>query len=375
VKTGPVRRMLAAPRARGLALTISALVVLSAFCRQLGTSTQAAWQSVLEPGPASTDQAAAAICGSVALALALWLLCAVLLSLLAALGSRSSGLGGVLTNGACLLAPRMLRNAVAALLGVAIVATPAVADASGPATNGGATVTGQVSEQLARRSKSVSDPELSPAWVPTTTASTPAPTASPATATISPSHPSTSPAAARPFPATTSARATTAPDRATSDTRAPFSPAGSPTAAERAPAARSSGPFESRKQPPAPMTTAPLRPYVDPDDEIVVRRGDTLWSLAERHLGPGATDGEIAVEWPHWFRANRAVIGHDPDHLLPGERLRPPQPDHHRQYRGHEQQRHERPDRRHQEHEAPARSNAQQRSLRSDAPAHTRGVR
>jgi resuscitation-promoting factor RpfA len=69
------------------------------------------------------------------------------------------------------------------------------------------------------------------------------------------------------------------------------------------------------------------RARVDPDDEIVVRRGDTLWSLAERHLGPGATDGEIALEWPHWFTANRAVIGSDPDHLVPGERLRPPEMD------------------------------------------------
>jgi nucleoid-associated protein YgaU len=63
-------------------------------------------------------------------------------------------------------------------------------------------------------------------------------------------------------------------------------------------------------------------------DEFVVRRGDTLWDITARHLGPSATDGEIAAEWPHWFTANRAVIGNDPDRLRPGERLRPPDAHH-----------------------------------------------
>ena len=76
----------------------------------------------------------------------------------------------------------------------------------------------------------------------------------------------------------------------------------------------------------APGPGAARRTRVDQDGEIVVRRGDTLWSLAERHLGPGVTDGEIVAEWPRWFAANRAVIGSDPDLLLPGERLRPPEP-------------------------------------------------
>ena len=61
-----------------------------------------------------------------------------------------------------------------------------------------------------------------------------------------------------------------------------------------------------------------------PDDEVVVRRGDTLWHLAARSLGPGAATAEIAAEWPRWWRANRDVIGADPDLLLPGTRLRAP---------------------------------------------------
>lgn len=54
---------------------------------------------------------------------------------------------------------------------------------------------------------------------------------------------------------------------------------------------------------------------------VVVRRGDTLWSIAARHLGPGATDAEIAEQWPRWWQANRGRIGDDPDLLLPGQVL------------------------------------------------------
>jgi nucleoid-associated protein YgaU len=56
----------------------------------------------------------------------------------------------------------------------------------------------------------------------------------------------------------------------------------------------------------------------------VVRRGDTLWALAARALPAGATDAQIAAEWPRWYAANRAVVGSDPDHLEPGMRLVPP---------------------------------------------------
>ena len=59
-------------------------------------------------------------------------------------------------------------------------------------------------------------------------------------------------------------------------------------------------------------------------DEVVVRRGDTLWDIAARHLGPHASAAEVAGEWPRWHAANATVIGPDPDLLLPGQRLLPP---------------------------------------------------
>ena len=58
--------------------------------------------------------------------------------------------------------------------------------------------------------------------------------------------------------------------------------------------------------------------------QVVVHRGDSLWTIARRHLGPGATDTEVAAAWPHWYAANRDRIGPDPDLLRPGQVLRAP---------------------------------------------------
>ena len=62
----------------------------------------------------------------------------------------------------------------------------------------------------------------------------------------------------------------------------------------------------------------------DAGGHVVVRRGDTLWDIAARHLGPGATTAGIAHEWPRWHAANRELIGPDPDRIQPGQRLVPP---------------------------------------------------
>ncbi len=56
----------------------------------------------------------------------------------------------------------------------------------------------------------------------------------------------------------------------------------------------------------------------------VVVRGESLWSIAAAALGPDATAGEVAAEWPRWWQANLEVVGHDPDQLLPGQHLRRP---------------------------------------------------
>ncbi|OAE02343.1 hypothetical protein A6A22_13620 [Arthrobacter sp. OY3WO11] len=61
------------------------------------------------------------------------------------------------------------------------------------------------------------------------------------------------------------------------------------------------------------------------DEGVTVQAGNTLWDIAARHLGPGVSDLDIALQWPRWYEANRGVIGQNPDVLLPGQILQPPQ--------------------------------------------------
>ena len=57
---------------------------------------------------------------------------------------------------------------------------------------------------------------------------------------------------------------------------------------------------------------------------VTVLAGDTLWDIVATHLGPGASDVDIAIEWPRWYTANRGQIGGNPDVLLPGQILQAP---------------------------------------------------
>jgi hypothetical protein len=75
---------------------------------------------------------------------------------------------------------------------------------------------------------------------------------------------------------------------------------------------------------PARLATPEPAPAM-PQSEVVVAPGDSLWSIAARALGPDADPAQIAASWPRWFAANRAVIGSDPDHIIAGQHLQPPQ--------------------------------------------------
>jgi nucleoid-associated protein YgaU len=58
--------------------------------------------------------------------------------------------------------------------------------------------------------------------------------------------------------------------------------------------------------------------------DYVVRPGDTLWDIAARHLGPNASNADIARAWPRWYAANRVSIGANPQLIHPGLVLQPP---------------------------------------------------
>jgi nucleoid-associated protein YgaU len=76
---------------------------------------------------------------------------------------------------------------------------------------------------------------------------------------------------------------------------------------------------------------APDWPAVSPAEGThVVVRGECLWHIASDRLlaqhGRTPTDGEVAAATQAWWRANADVIGPDPDRLLPGQVLSPPDP-------------------------------------------------
>ena len=76
---------------------------------------------------------------------------------------------------------------------------------------------------------------------------------------------------------------------------------------------------------PAPAETVPA----SVDDRYVVQRGDSLWRIAARRLGTAdaaPTSGAVAAYWPCIYRANRQLIGADPNLILPGQRLVIPEP-------------------------------------------------
>lgn len=70
---------------------------------------------------------------------------------------------------------------------------------------------------------------------------------------------------------------------------------------------------------PAPSSAVGAPP--DATATHVVVPGDSLWSIAEARLGAGAADADVAAQWPRWYAANAAVIGPDPDLVLPGQEL------------------------------------------------------
>ena len=55
-----------------------------------------------------------------------------------------------------------------------------------------------------------------------------------------------------------------------------------------------------------------------------VRPGDSLWAIAEERLGRQAAVADIADYWHRIYARNAAVIGPDPDLILPGQLLELP---------------------------------------------------
>jgi hypothetical protein len=77
------------------------------------------------------------------------------------------------------------------------------------------------------------------------------------------------------------------------------------------------------RQPTAPPTRLVARA---PTRSVEVRHGDSLWSIAERALDPGAPDAAVDAAWRAVAAANARVVD-DPDLIFPGTELAlPPLP-------------------------------------------------
>jgi resuscitation-promoting factor RpfA len=77
---------------------------------------------------------------------------------------------------------------------------------------------------------------------------------------------------------------------------------------------------------PAAPATGPAHEQRAPEraEQVVVERGDSLWTIAAEHLTTPHTPQRVAAEWPRWYAANRRVIGADPSLLVPGQILNTP---------------------------------------------------
>lgn len=250
---------------RAVARGLGGTVLLGLGGLALGTQTRQAWLTVAAPGPAAPSDALLLVVGAVGTALICWLTLTLLLVLLAAV---PGAVGTLARRWAVRLAPAAARHLAALLIGTTMTAvlTPAAVAA-------GVTPARPAAASAARSPEGFPGP----AWRVTGTAG---------------------------------------------------AAVGAGSAADRLPdpSWRPSRPAAPRHAdvPAMHLLTPPVRAGQSVEEHAVVRRGDTLWSIAARHLGPSATAAEIAVEWPRWYAANRETIGPDPDLIIPGELLQPP---------------------------------------------------
>jgi nucleoid-associated protein YgaU len=261
----PEQRLIRALIIAVLGLIGSGLAVL-VFWR-IGRSS---WDAVASSGPDSSADVLILCVAAVGMTLSAWLGIGLAVSALAALPGAFGKAAAIV---AAYVAPALVRRAAAVALGTALSATaaPALAHADGISPiRTSPTSTASVSHDL--------PPD--PAFV-ATGASTPATSLQEAA--------DTGGADAYPHPA--------------------HLPASAPRIS--APLATDLGPLGGPQHQADPST-------------VTVVRGDSLWRIAARHLGPGATDAEVALEWPRWYAANRAVIGPDPAIIHAGQVLTVP---------------------------------------------------
>ena len=259
-----------------------------------------AWAAVQAPGPTRPADALLLCVAAAGTLLVAWLALSLTLSLLAALPGAA---GALAARGAATLAPAAVRRLAAALLGASLGATLSAGTAVATLTAAPATASAAVSR-------------TEPVPPPATPSAASRPRRGPSCPVVlAPARRRPRPPA-RPWPGASDGASVSTVDGPSDGTGATAPDAAwTPSRPDRTPVP---DPDALHLLSPAPEAGTLV------DEEVVVRRGDTLWSIAARSLGPAATADEIAREWPRWHEANRHAIGDDPDLIRPGQVLHPP---------------------------------------------------
>ncbi|WP_125609635.1 LysM peptidoglycan-binding domain-containing protein [Specibacter cremeus] len=247
---------------RADAAMTAAVLLLAASLLYTGTSLLRNWEAA---GPGRTlglDEAVGALAAGAGVAIALWWFAAMACAVIAALAERTGRHRLAAVSGQW--SPAFMRRLVLVVLGLNLVSAPlATAAPGGPIDPRWHAVVSQAQPVPSRQAPAGTpsvDPIVDPTWQPL--------------------------------------------------------PAAKPSWLPRPPASD-----------PGPIVAAPTRPGdggTRLGHTVVVHAGDSLWSIAAQELGPYATDLEVSQAWPQWYRANRAIIGDDPDAIVPGQILHSP---------------------------------------------------
>jgi len=268
---------------------------------------QVATQGVAGPGPARPDDLLLVGLAWLGVALALWLAVGSALALLALVPGAVGRLAATVADR---VTPLAVRKLLTLLLGASVgsLALPPASVSSAGSSPVAARGPGGPAAGPGDSASSLPGPGLLPSAAPISTSDGPAVVAAPLgpgfTRTAGPATP-----AAPTGPAASDAQTTDAERRQT------LSPGFRPSAPVRV-----ADGDQGRLLAPSP------RPSSVSHSLVTVRRGDSLWSIARSHLGPDASDADVARAWPRWYAANREAIGVDPDLLVPGLQLVPPGP-------------------------------------------------
>ena len=265
-------------RGRIAALATGALVLGAGVETALAASAGRQWATVLAPGPSQPGEVVGAVLATAAVLVGAWLALTTLASLLGHLPGR---VGRLLDSWSRSWSPAAVRRVAAVLVGAGVsgvLAPGSAVGAAAPAPSPGFAVTAPATGAAMGGSGAGQRPVAPGFTVP------------------APGWARTGQQAAAPGPVQTGQQAA-------------------------APGWVPQRPVVRPQPSPDLVAATPRRPS---GAEVVVLRGDSLWSIVARHLGPDATDAEVAAEWPRWHAANRSVIGEDPDVLLPGQVLHAP---------------------------------------------------